>query len=159
MIIGEERTGGNGVPNEVDELIKELDGIASGETEEFSDSTKALLKTISDEIKKTNDEFASGDVVINPGAISLYRKIVRFLKSLQTKGAADVEIVKANMRPQISPNELEIRTSAFVLSGDDLLEFADFAEQAHSVEIMPGTDGFAHIVFNIQKLWIPVINA
>ena len=119
--LGMERTDDEEFDKMMDHILEDLDKLGDAETDEISPGVRALFRALSEGSAKANEEYAKQSLMVNSGAIAMFRRIIRFFKSLPMENGGNAELVESNMKPQLTPNSLEFRVPYLLLSGDSCL--------------------------------------
>ena len=137
---------------DIKELMDALEKIGNGDPDaQIPEGAKALLRSASEQLDEKNREFVSGNIMLNPEAFRVFRKIAVFLKNMKEAGMGEVDIM--DYSPSLMPARIRFSTEELVLSGESLLEFASCVEMSSDLEIYPETDGRLRLDFGVREMW------
>ena len=144
---------------DVEEILRSLSELSDGSDPDkpFSAETKSTISYLAQIMKEAEREFREGTVVIDPDGLSKMRDAALFFKRVANKYGG--RITKIDLEPHLRQSCVRFHTRWMVLSGEDLMDFADLVESLGTMEITPDIDGEIDIDLSVKGLWRKVEDA
>ena len=153
------RTEDNGKEPDVEEILRSLSELSDGSDPDkpFSRETKSALGYLAGIMEEAEREFRDGTVAVNPEELSKMREAALFFKRIA--GQYGGKITKIDLEPHLRQSCVRFHTDSMILSGADLMDFADLVESLGTLEITPDLDGGIDIDLSVKGLWRKVEDA